>query len=199
MENSPQDEEGDGVDAARGDIGWDELWRCFYKTYRTAFYNELLADRMLRKWNRFEDITKFLLAVTTSGSAIATWTIWNSDGFWRYAWATVSGLSALLSIVSSSLGVGRRLDEWGQKGLEFALLRIDADTILKRMRINIDVNTPGLIKEFRRLRTQYRAVASTMPVDWLQSESLERLAKRDLDEVDEFMTRPEHKSLSDSR
>ena len=59
------------------DALWNESFRIFYD----SFYEQLLAEKLLRKWYWTDLWSRLLVAITTSGSAIAVWAVWTFDGF----------------------------------------------------------------------------------------------------------------------
>ncbi len=63
------------------DIIWDKVFEVFYDSY----YYEMLSNKLISKWLAIDEITKVLVAITTSGSAIAGWALWNKEGF-QYIW-----------------------------------------------------------------------------------------------------------------
>jgi len=86
----------------------DELWTATFDTYYDAYYEELLAAALVRRWQRVDAFTKVLVALTASGSAVAGWTLWSQPGF-KTSWTFIAGIAALLSILHSTLNVADRV------------------------------------------------------------------------------------------
>jgi hypothetical protein len=48
----------------------DELWNAAFNTYYDAYYEEIAADKMISRWQILDELTKVLVALTASGSAM---------------------------------------------------------------------------------------------------------------------------------
>ena len=124
----------------------DELWNATYDTLYFTYYNEILCDTLVRRWQITDDLTKVLVALTASGSAISGWALWSDQRF-QFLWVGIAGFAALLSIVHSALGVPSRLKDWGDSKRRFASLRIELETFQYRMRVNPEFSTEEFMKE----------------------------------------------------
>jgi len=82
----------------------DEMWAVVYETWYDAGYNLEVATRMVDRTKATDDVTKVLVAVTASGSVVAGWALWSTEGF-SIAWTCIAGFAALLSIVHGTLGI----------------------------------------------------------------------------------------------
>lgn len=56
----------------------DKLWEATYKTYFESFNMEIAAQNLIDRWQIVDELTKVLVALTASGSAVAGWTMWNN-------------------------------------------------------------------------------------------------------------------------
>jgi hypothetical protein len=99
----------EGEDEFEGE-SFGELWKAVFDTYYDAFYNEVLADKLVNRWQVVDDTSKILVAVTASGSALSSWALWNQPGY-RFVWTGLAGFSAILGIIHTSLGVSHRLKD----------------------------------------------------------------------------------------
>lgn len=63
----------------------EELKKAIWETFYKAMYYEILFDEISKRWQAFDFITRLLVALTASGSAIAGWALWNNDDF-KYIW-----------------------------------------------------------------------------------------------------------------
>ncbi len=111
-----------------------KLWQATFETYYDSYFQELSANRLLERWERFDDATKVLVALTASGSAIAGWTLWNEPGL-KYVWATLAGSAAVMSVVHAALKVPERLARHFDSKSEFSGLRIALETFRHQMQI----------------------------------------------------------------
>lgn len=130
----------------------DQIWEATYETYYAAFYEELVSDSLINRWQWLDEITKVLVALTASGSAISGWALWNQPEF-RYLWAFLAGLSAILAIAHTALDVPGRLRDHGDTRRFFSGLRIDLETFRYRMKVNAEFPVEqftGELVEYRR-------------------------------------------------
>jgi hypothetical protein len=150
----------------------DQLWETSFSTYYAAYFEEFAADALIRRWQLIDEITKVMVAVTATGSAVAGWTLWNQEYF-RVAWALIAGFAAVLGIVHTTLAVPARLRDWGQIRGYFTRLRVDLETFRDRMALNPEFSPDAFSKELVELRRRYAEGAQQVKADLLRSEGLE--------------------------
>ena len=49
----------------------DQIWNATFETYYNSYYQELLSDVLLVRWQRVDDFAKLLVAIFAGTSAIA--------------------------------------------------------------------------------------------------------------------------------
>ena len=108
----------------------DKLWELVFETFYDSYYEEIVADKLVYRWQLFDQISKVLIALTASGSAVSGWALWNQPAF-RNIWVTLAGLGAVLSIIHAALSVSSRLKEWRDVKTSFVVLRIDFGDFLE--------------------------------------------------------------------
>jgi hypothetical protein len=123
------------------------LWRASFDTYFDSFFEEFLAAAMISRWSTVDDITKVLVAVTASGSAISGWAVWNHPST-KVIWGICSGLAALLSVVHSSLGISTRIKSHAEDQRRFSSLRADLETFRYKMQFQEHLDVAEIEKEF---------------------------------------------------
>jgi hypothetical protein len=119
------------MDFDQRDEVWDAVWGVYYNTY----FQEVLAERLVLRWQRFNEASKVLIALTASGSALSGWALWSDPGF-KVLWALLAGIGAILAIVHKSLDVSGKLFDWGSSRSQFSIIRIDFQKLINRLRIN---------------------------------------------------------------
>lgn len=129
----------------------DQLWNAVYDTYYECYWREFVSDKVVNGWEIADLITKVLVAMTASGSAVAGWQLWNQPGF-QELWAVLAGFAALVAIVHAALSIPRRLADWGEVKRIFASLRVDLETLRHRMEIDPEFS----VEEFTQLYVEYR-------------------------------------------
>ena len=132
----------------------DELWQVAFETYYDAYYQELLCEKLIGRWQRADEITRVLVAVTASSSAISGWVLWTNPHF-RPFWTAVAGLAAFLTIIHAALGVPARLHDQGDAKRRWAGLRTDLETFRYRMKVNPDFPIETFVRDFAGYRKRY--------------------------------------------
>ena len=149
------------------DIIWDKIYELFYDSY----YYETLSNRIISKWLVIDELTKVLVAVTTSGSAIAGWALWNKEG-WQYIWIFLAGLSALLSIIHATLNVTQRIKEWTECKRNFSSLRIECETNRGEMAVNYEFEGKEHLKFYKEKMKLFGELYSGIPNDFIMTKKL---------------------------
>jgi len=167
----------------------DQLWQSAFETYYDCFFEEILSNRVINRWQLVDDTAKVLVAVTALGSAVSGWALWSLPGF-RQVWAVIAGISALLAIVHASLGVSARLKDWSEIKRLYSILRIDIQSFKYRMSTKPDVDINRYQKEFFSYRKRYAEAVSRERIDILATDRLkircqEELNHRIADEIEE--------------
>jgi hypothetical protein len=133
----------------------EELWRASFETYYDSLFEEVTADALITRWASVDEVTKLLVMVTASGSAVSGWALWNQPGY-RMLWVVLSGVAALLSIVHTALGVPGRIKTHAEDKRRFASLRTDLETFRYRIRVQQDQLDVGqFTREFLEYRKRY--------------------------------------------
>ncbi len=132
----------------------NQLWQVSFETFYDAYYEEIVADSLINRWQWLDEGTKLLVAVTAIGSVISGWALWNKPDF-AYVWTSMSGLAAVLALIHAALGIPGRLKEWGNIQQFFTGLRVDLATFRYRMQIDPDFSIDEFTEEFVMYRGRY--------------------------------------------
>lgn len=132
----------------------DELWQVSFETYYDVYFQEMVADRLVGRWQRADEVTKLIVALTASGSAVSGWALW-SEPHLKVLWAVFAGAAAAFSIGHSTLGVPARLKDLGELKRRFAGVRIDLETMRYAMRIDPEFPLDEFATKFGELRQKY--------------------------------------------
>jgi hypothetical protein len=159
----------------------DELWDAAFETWYLAAYNELVSQEVVRRWQIFDDTTKVLVALTASGSAVSGWALWENPNY-KYIWLILAGIGAVLSIVSSALGVTSRLKDWGDLKRDFSMLEVELGTFRSKMRIDPQFDVTQFTKEWVEFRRRYGEVAQRLKSDLVASKRVSKRCQATLNE-----------------
>jgi len=160
----------------------DKLWELAFETYYDSYYEEIVADKLVYRWQLFDQISKVLIALTASGSAVSGWALWNQPGF-RNIWVVLAGLGAVLSVIHAALSVSSRLKEWRDVKTSFVVLRIDLETFRNRMALQPDFPLDKFIEEYEQYRKRYSEAMSRIENDLLLTPRLKNRSQDALDIV----------------
>ena len=157
------------------------MWEKSFDTYYQCYFEELVADSLVYRWLILDDVTKVLVALTASGSAIAGWSLWSSDDF-KWLWALLAGFGALLSVIHASLGVPSRVKQWEGLKRTFAKLRIEIETFRQRMAINPNFELDAFVKEYSLYRKRYGEAMQQLQGDIVRTRRFEEKIQDNLNE-----------------
>lgn len=132
----------------------DVIWEKIFDVYYDSYWVEILSDDVIGFWQRTDDITKVLVALTVSSSAISGWALWNQPGF-KYVWAILAGISAVLSITHAALGVAGKVRDWTETKRQFTSLRLDVESIRDLMEINPDFSIEDFKNQHKEFKKRY--------------------------------------------
>jgi hypothetical protein len=93
----------------------------------------------------------------------------------------LAGIGAVLSIVSTALGVPSRLQDWGDWKGDLSTLQIELGTFRARMRINTKFDVEQFTKEYVEFRRRYGEIAQRRKNDLLVTEKLSARCQAALD------------------
>jgi len=111
---------------------WNELWAQVHSDHYFCVYEEAVAEFLVARWRLVDTISKFLTALTASGSTVAAWAIWKGAAG-QGAWAILAGISAMFALVHMSLGISDGIKEDTLIYSTFQQLRLDLETLKKKM------------------------------------------------------------------
>ena len=159
----------------------DTIWERAFDTYYECFFYELVADRVVNRWQITDDVTKVFVALTASGSAISGWVLWQ-DPELKYVWAIFAGVGAVLSIIHASLGVPSRLKDWQDNSRSFTSLRVGLETFRHIMEFDPKFDIDEATTKYSNFRQQFGKLLQQQKNDILHTDALRLQAEKDLDE-----------------
>jgi hypothetical protein len=155
---------------------WDETWQLRYRT----LFVEKAAEMMLNRWLVKDHITRLLVALFTSSSALAGWSLWSSPTG-KGTWAILAGIAAVLSIASSTIGTQERVKRFTETHATFVRLRLRLERLLTRMRLDPSFDPSEIQGDFLQFNESYAESCATWPHDIFLTK---RLRNRVQDEID---------------
>lgn len=159
----------------------DELWEVAFETHYDAYYEELLEDSLINRWQWVDEVSRVLVALTASTSALSGWALWTEPHF-KAVWGITAGVAAVLSIVHTSLGVPGRLKDHGDVKRQFASVRIDVETFRYRMRLDTNFPVVDFTKEFVEYRRRYSDGFQLLKNDILRTHCLQKKVQDQLNQ-----------------
>ena len=159
----------------------DNLWVASYEVFYDCYFEEIVADKMLQFWSVVDDVTKWLVAITASGSAVAGLALWNGHGY-KELWLLISMVASILSITHGSLGIQGRIKTWAEVKKSFSMLRMELQGIRQDMQIDPQFDTEDINNKFLAVRSTYQDVMSQLSSDSFRTSGVETKAQQKLNE-----------------
>lgn len=160
----------------------DQIWENSFDTYYDCYFEEMTADHLLHRWSLVDDINKWLIAITASGSAVSGWTLWNDPNL-KLVWAVIAGISAILAITHTSLGVQQKIKNWEDAKKSFVILRIELNSLRQDMAVDPEFNVEEILNQLKILRSRYCEQMSRLGPDTLRTRNLENNIQNKLNET----------------
>jgi hypothetical protein len=158
----------------------DEIWSVTWKAYYDTYFQEILSERVVMRWQRFDEFTKVLIALTASGSAFSGWALWNQVQF-KIIWAIIAGTGAILAIFHKSLEVSNKISSWVSSRSKFCLLRFDYEILLNKMRFDPEFSVNECKKDLDDLLKRFADCYQKIKVDAFLTGRLKNSAQDELD------------------
>jgi len=156
----PVNPSGDAREALR-----QQCWKAYY----SAYYSQLLADLVAGRWQKVDQVSKLLIALFTTGSAIAGWSLWTNAGPGKVIWLIGAGIAAVLSIVQTSLGVSDRLKTMLESRARMLRITLELEALYNKIDVNPTVDVAKATEKFETIQKEYVEAATQMPKDWIYS------------------------------
>lgn len=157
----------------------DKLWEKSFSTYYDCYFEEMISERLVYRWGMLDDITKVLVALTASGSAISGWALWNEPEF-KIVWLFLAGLGAFLSIIHASLNVQSRVKEWENLKKDFTELRVKIETFRHKMEINPQFDINEFTKQYEEQRQMFSEIMKRIGGDITRTSKFQNDTQNDL-------------------
>ena len=150
-----------------------------FSLYCNSRLQECGADALVNRWQRVDELTKVLVALTATGSAVSGWALWQQGSF-RAAWAVLAGLTAALAIVHTALGVAARVADWGRLKQYFVNLRLDLESFATRTAIGEGLSSDEWRRQLMVYRERYKQGLELVRNDFLYTSRLGKKITRRL-------------------
>ena len=152
-----------------------------YRNLYEAYFQELAAEALIRRWQTVGSSLSILVAATASGSAIAGWPLWNVP-WGKWVWSVIAGTASLAALILDRLRISEQLKEWDELRRQFSELRFDLETLW------IDLGTGALTapqakQRYDALRKSARELLSKTPSPFLLTKGLRDRVQGDLNET----------------
>jgi hypothetical protein len=157
------------------------LWKDTFRYYRLAYYYELLSSTLARRWDRWQSVTNFLIALTSSSSVISGWAFWKNDGAGRFVWAGLAAAASGLSIFQSTFDIESRIKKQRLLRKQFSQIRAALQIVLSDIVSGQDLL--GIDSQLDTQRTRYFALTASFDPDITETRGLRKRVEADRDIV----------------
>jgi hypothetical protein len=158
----------------------DEIWNATWKSYYETYFQEILSEKLVFRWQRFDELSKVIIALTASGSALSGWALWNQADF-KVVWAMLAGIGAILAVFHKSLEVSHKISDWVSSRSQFCLLRFDYEILLNKMRFDPDFSVEECSEDLDDLLRRFAESYQKIKVDAFLTGRLRNKAQDELD------------------
>jgi hypothetical protein len=155
-------------------------WKDSFRYYRLAYYYELLASTLARRWDRWQSGINFLIALTSSSSMISGFAYWKS-GVGRGIWAVLAVAASVLSIFQSTFNIESRIKKQRLLRKQFSQIRTALQRVLSDIVSCQDL--PGIDSQLETQTTRYFALTASFDPDITETRGLRERVKADRDVV----------------
>ena len=159
----------------------DVLWNAVYEVHYQTYYEELLIECLLGYWSKVDAIAKVVIALTSSSTAVAGWSMWNKDEY-KIVWAFFAGSGAVLAILSSALGIQTKLKEHAVSKENFLRLRSELEILQHKMRLDPEFPVTEFNQNFEKLKRSYTEYVNGEAHDVLLCSYIENKIQNQLNE-----------------
>ena len=115
-------------DTSRGNLAY--ALRDLYDEYRTALMNREYYSCRLASVRTQNRILEIIIAVGTS-SAVASWTIWQTE---EVVWTSIAAVVTLLTIVKPIIDYPKSIERYSKLFVGHGDVYYDLDRVVKRVR-----------------------------------------------------------------
>lgn len=149
----------------------DEVWNATWDTFYDSYYHVILFEKLSKRWQTVDFVTKLLVAITTSSSAIAGWSLWNDDDF-KIIWIILAGLASFISIVHTILNVNEKVKKYSDLSNKMSLIKHDFESLQNEMKIYPDFNVDSFFTKLEILRDKYINTLENHSIDFLTTDKI---------------------------
>lgn len=161
---------------------WINIWNEVYDRHYRSYFEELRCERLISTWNLIDTGCRILIAITTSGSAISGWALWEHDTY-RTFWTVFAGITAVVAVIYSGAKISEQYRDSCVKHADFRNLRLRLEDFMAKMRTKQYASYQIYKHEFSKLMDSYSDVTSNgifsvMISDSAEGKIQEKLNKR---------------------
>lgn len=157
----------------------DQLWNSSWDTYYDSYYYELALSHVVGRLKIFDLVTKIVVALTATGSAVAGWSLWNVAGF-KEIWVFIAGTAAVLSIVHAVIQVQSILTANAELRSSFSSMRLSLESFRQQLTIIPDFDVTEKNTEYQALRQKYEELVAKYDSSLLLTKKLANNVQSDL-------------------
>jgi hypothetical protein len=155
---------------------WENLWAESYEELYKTYYEEFVLEALLERWERASVACRFVVLITTPGSAISGWALWEVPTF-KYLWAVIAGLGAVFAVAESVLHMTEKIKEQTILLTEFRALRTDIETFRTQMKINALPELKSYKDAFLLLCDRFSVTNSKLRNDFWYTKKVKEIAQ----------------------
>nr|VFJ45617.1 MAG: hypothetical protein BECKFM1743A_GA0114220_100277 [Candidatus Kentron sp. FM]VFJ49448.1 MAG: hypothetical protein BECKFM1743C_GA0114222_100717 [Candidatus Kentron sp. FM]VFK20007.1 MAG: hypothetical protein BECKFM1743B_GA0114221_106622 [Candidatus Kentron sp. FM] len=152
----------------------DGIRKAIWESMLTADMNARYWKSLVHRYVRRDKGLKIFLALTTSGSAVGAWDIWDKI---PYLWQILSSVSVVVAISLPFLDYQKRIEQLSALAGEWGTLRIECEDLWREIKNHPN---PQLLEERHRMVRETEAILQGKEINLPDDKTL---LKRCFDEV----------------
>lgn len=149
----------------------DELWKATWEAFYDASYYEVLFGELSKRWQTFDFITRLLVALTASGSAVAGWALWNDENF-KVMWLLAAGTASLLSIAHATFNTPDRVKNYTKLANDISGVRFDYETLRNELKIYPEFDVDKNFQQYKEIREKYQKALESYSPDFMETDGI---------------------------
>ncbi len=151
----------------------DALWNFSFNTYYDVFFQELIAEEVIKKLQKEDYYNTILIATASAASFLLGLKFWD-DGIGRVIWILIAGFLAFLSIRFPLLKIQERLINWIDVREYFTVLRVELETLRQQMAVDPNFSIEDFSVRYDQHRSAYKLGMRKLKDDPLITENLKK-------------------------
>jgi len=154
----------------------DEVWNAAWETFYDTYYHVILFEMLSKRWQTLDFLTKLLVTITTSSSAVAGWALWN-DNDYKIVWLVLAGFASFISIIHTTLNVNEKVKKYSDLSNKMSSVKYDFESFQHEMKVYPDFDVKDFYNKLELLRNKNINILENHSIDFLTTDKIRNKAQ----------------------